>query len=502
MSYSTPTAIIVALGAFLLYRFLLYPLVVSPLRHIPAANFISRFSPFWILYHRRNGRQAVSPITHAHTKNGTVILVSPTEVSVSSLEGVKKVYVEKGGFGKPKWWAELFLTYGDEFRNMSSMIGGIGDKHHRTRKADIGNVYSKTYLLGSAEVKMVAERIVQTRLFPALEEAVREREGILEVYDFNGAMNADLGSGLIFGEDGGTHFMKDISSRDGYFTNHATWLKDRPGAQEAKHWMEKFGLERSAAAERQVLDDEEKRGRGEERGKLYPVVYAQLRSRGLKGKQLASETLDHFLAGAEGPRTTVTYVQWMLSKRLDIQARLRKELSAVSFQPSSNTSLSNSIPEFKTLDALPLLDAIITETLRIYPPTPGPMFRITPPGGTTIDGYFIPGNVQISTWVSVLHHNPDVFPRADEWEPDRWMSKSEKDDTRVNEMRRWMFPFGGGSRMCVGKEFALLTMKLTLAAMYSRYETSIVEDDGMEQEDLFLAGPVGEKLVLKFQPLK
>jgi hypothetical protein len=42
-------------------------------------------------------------------------------------------------------------------------------------------------------------------------------------------------------------------------------------------------------------------------------------------------------------------------------------------------------------------------------------------------------------------------------------------------------------------------MKLIIMIIYKKYKTEVVEDDGMEQEDLFLAGPVGEKLVLSFQ---
>jgi hypothetical protein len=41
-------------------------------------------------------------------------------------------------------------------------------------------------------------------------------------------------------------------------------------------------------------------------------------------------------------------------------------------------------------------------------------------------------------------------------------------------------------------------MKVVTAAIYSNYETEIVEGGDMEQEDMFIAGPVGEKLVLRF----
>jgi hypothetical protein len=42
-------------------------------------------------------------------------------------------------------------------------------------------------------------------------------------------------------------------------------------------------------------------------------------------------------------------------------------------------------------------------------------------------------------------------------------------------------------------------LKSITAAIYTNYETTIVDDEGIEQEDAFLAGPVGRKLVLKFR---
>jgi len=44
-------------------------------------------------------------------------------------------------------------------------------------------------------------------------------------------------------------------------------------------------------------------------------------------------------------------------------------------------------------------------------------------------------------------------------------------------------------------------MKIVISTIYTNFETSIVDDEGIEQEDVFLAGPVGEKLVLRFHPV-
>jgi hypothetical protein len=47
--------------------------------------------------------------------------------------------------------------------------------------------------------------------------------------------------------------------------------------------------------------------------------------------------------------------------------------------------------------------------------------------------------------------------------------------------------------------YLCLVMKIATAAIYTNYETEIVEAGEMAQEDMFIAGPVGEKLVLKFR---
>jgi hypothetical protein len=45
----------------------------------------------------------------------------------------------------------------------------------------------------------------------------------------------------------------------------------------------------------------------------------------------------------------------------------------------------------------------------------------------------------------------------------------------------------------------LTVLKLSIVAIYSNFETEVVDDEGIEQEDAFVAGPVGEKLVLRFR---
>lgn len=79
--------------------------------------------------------------------------------------------------------------------------------------------------------------------------------------------------------------------------------------------------------------------------------------------------------------------------------------------------------------------------------------RVVPPEGITIAGQYIPGGFVVGTnlWLvqrdtSVYGNDPDVF------RPERWL----EEDTR--DMHRLFFAFGGGSRLCIGKNISWMEM--------------------------------------------
>lgn len=88
----------------------------------------------------------------------------------------------------------------------------------------------------------------------------------------------------------------------------------------------------------------------------------------------------------------------------------------------------------------------------------------------------------------------------------------------MKEMLRWFWAFGSGGRMCIGSNLAMqgefrarsqqaetgaLTketeMKLMVAAVYSNYQTSIVDDTGIEAIDAYATRPRSNRLSLRFE---
>lgn len=75
-------------------------------------------------------------------------------------------------------------------------------------------------------------------------------------------------------------------------------------------------------------------------------------------------------------------------------------------------------------------------------------------------GYQIPKGWNVIYSICDTHDVAEVFPNKEEFHPERFMSKGLEDSSRFNYI-----PFGGGSRMCVGKEFAKVLLKIFLVEL-------------------------------------
>lgn len=96
--------------SYLAYKYLIYPVFLSPLSKIPNAHFTSSFSPLWMLFKRHN-EQENRAIHAAHVKHGNIVRLGPSEVSIACVdEGIRTVY--SGGFEKWRWYPDQFANYG------------------------------------------------------------------------------------------------------------------------------------------------------------------------------------------------------------------------------------------------------------------------------------------------------------------------------------------------------------------------------------------------------
>ncbi|KAF2667232.1 putative cytochrome P450 monooxygenase [Microthyrium microscopicum] len=505
----TPLSSTVFLLAFsyLIYNYIIYPAFLSPLSKLPAAHFTSSLTPLWITYKRRTGYESRT-IAAAHKAHGPIIQLAPNEVSVASLDGLRKIYT--GGFERTAW----FLAFAN-YNGTPNLVTLFDGASHARRKRMVSNIYSKSYLLRSEDFRAMAAVLLFRRFLPAIALTNLAGEGC-DVYEMGCALGAEFISSYEMGTANGIDIVRTgrETARKEYLETAKRKFRQLRGKEAATKDLEDMCLDMCRRTEaflalegRVVVKDDQI--------ETFPVVYAQLRETipKIEGTQseketellVASELLDNIEAGREGIGIALTYAMWHLSRTPLVQKALRKELLGLgkTFKYPLPNETAFSTENVRALDGLPRLDAVIHETLRLNAPAPGPQRRMVPEGGTTVDGYFIPAGITISASPYSMHRNEDIYPEADKWKPKRWMPKNDSDEKDVereggNDMRRWFWVFGSGGRMCVGNNFTLLVLKLVLAAIYTNYETTIIDDEGIEQLDDMMATPKGDKLILGF----
>ncbi|KAF5599315.1 benzoate 4-monooxygenase cytochrome P450 [Fusarium pseudocircinatum] len=426
----------------------------------------------------------------------------------------------------------------------------------------ISNVYSKSYIQASQASKLQMAEILVNRLLPALDGSLESSRGSIstdyndvEVFSLYLATAMDLITAYIFGLSNATNFIADEPYRrdwqDMYLAraNYPFWTQEVPKLTSfCKRWIPWLNLypqwvdqsnkklsewnwelcenvRKTSKATRSPSNSQDSQPSDE------PVVYNSLlagidrefKTNGEKSilyttsilqrdRAIASEVMDHSLAGQETAGIALTYATWHISKSPELQRQLHAEVQLLKpslvINPKAASGLTNTLAllDPKEVDSLPLLHAIVTETLRLHAPIPGPQPRQTPEHGCNIAGYYIPGDLRIASLAYTLHRDKEVFPEPEEWKPERWISqtsgKSPGDEGKHREMQRLFWAFGSGGRMCVGSNFAMNEMKFILAFIYANFETSIVDDEGIEQEDAYTARPIGEKLVIRFTHLE
>ncbi len=143
--------------------------------------------------------------------------------------------------------------------------------------------------------------------------------------------------------------------------------------------------------------------RGQEGGRtnLFANMLAEVDEKdgsSLTDSDIQWEAMGLIIAGSDTTAITLTYLIWAVLKRPDLQKRLEAEISAM-----------EGLVTDAQLEKLPLLNATVDETLRLYGAAPGSLPRTVPFGGARLDGLFLPGGTTVSTQAFTLHRDPSIF---------------------------------------------------------------------------------------------
>lgn len=230
-----------------------------------------------------------------------------------------------------------------------------------------------------------------------------------------------------------------------------------------------MGMVRQAVANNR----EARSGNGSARGRRKKdLVSLFLESEDAKGR-LSPELLRDFalnllLGGRDTTAETLSWMLYMLSRHPAVEHKVRQEIVGAF---GSGLKASDRIATDE-LQNLTYLEAVLKETLRLYPPASWNM-RYCNEDAVLSDGTFIPAGSNATICMYTTGRRTDVWgPDAAEFNPERWLDPT--DPSKLIAVSAFKFnAFWGGPRMCIGMNLAMMEMKTVAVKVLSKFHLEV-----------------------------
>ena len=170
-------------------------------------------------------------------------------------------------------------------------------------------------------------------------------------------------------------------------------------------------------------------------------------------RQLIDEVLILFTAGHETTANALSFALYLLATNPNIQEKLFQEVREVDWEHEDLLT---------ELRKLVYTKQCIEEALRLYPP----VYVIDRVAVETdeVGSLTLPEETLVLLSIFELHRSAEHWEHPEQFNPERFAPERKKDFSRI------YYPFGAGPRMCVGNNFAMYEMMMTLGLIVSQYQ--------------------------------
>ena len=210
---------------------------------------------------------------------------------------------------------------------------------------------------------------------------------------------------------------------------------------------------------------EQRRAEKRDRGDLFShLVFAADDDGGMSEKQLRDEVMTLIFAGHETTAHALTWAWYLLATHPDKADELFCELDG---------TLQGRQIEVDDLPSLPYLEMVVKETMRLIPSVWS--YAREPQRDIQIGDYVFPKGSPLFVSPFVLGRDARYYDRPEEYRPERWTREFERSLPRGAYV-----PFAGGPRVCLGKQFAMMEMRMVLGTLIQRIKPRL--QPGFEPE--------------------
>jgi cytochrome P450 len=161
-----------------------------------------------------------------------------------------------------------------------------------------------------------------------------------------------------------------------------------------------------------------------------------------------------YVAGHETTANALTWTNYLLAQHPHALAALLDELDA---------KLHGAPPTIEQLSQLPLLEGVVKEGLRLFPPAMAGL-RVTTEA-CELGGFELAAGTSIMYSEFITHRMPELYEEPDRFKPERWLT--------LDRSPYEYLPFSAGHHMCIAASFAMQELKIVLAMMLQRYRLAL-----------------------------
>lgn len=178
--------------------------------------------------------------------------------------------------------------------------------------------------------------------------------------------------------------------------------------------------------------------------------------------ELVGQACIMFSASYETMSSALTWTLFLLAQHPGVMADLQDELLG---------TLHGGPPTSEQLDKLPLLEAVINESMRLLPPVPLTVKRTT--CEVELDNLRLQRGDRVILGHYMTHRLPDLYENPDQFQPQRWFHMTPNSYAYV--------AFSAGPRTCVGEQYAMVVMKLALAMILQRFRVMVIPNSRIDR---------------------
>lgn len=194
---------------------------------------------------------------------------------------------------------------------------------------------------------------------------------------------------------------------------------------------------------------------------LHGICSSDLPASDKTPARIYQEALTFVGAGSETAGSAMEHILFHLLDNPPVLKRLREELNEAA---GNGDLIANS-----TLRDLTYLDACLKEGMRLGNEVSGRLPRIDQTDAVTYASYTLPPGTVISMSIRDMHLDPKCHQDSFKFNPDRFL-----DPVMAEQTEKYFAPWNKGSRSCVGREIALLQMRMAIALIVHRFDLEMV----------------------------